>query len=317
MRAASNHLASPHVRRNGRRLASTLAERVEVSGVGLHTGAAVRVVARPATAAEGVYFVRSDRPGGEQRVAASPDSVTCTRLSTTLGDGDASVRTVEHLLAALCGAGVTACRVELDGPELPLLDGSAAPWLAAIHAAGVAPLASAAPPARLRAPCWVHEGDSWVVALPAAAAQLAYGLDFPSHAAIGRQWFSWEPHAGSFADEVAPARTFGLYEQLEALQAQGLIKGGTAESAIVCDRERWLTGPLRFANEPARHKLLDLVGDLALLGGQLPCAHVVAWKASHKLHVRLAQQILAAQQQQQPERAPEAEAWAQLGAAPG
>ena len=104
---------------------------------------------------------------------------------------------------------------------------------------------------------------------------------------------------------------------LAELQAQGLIKGGTAESAIVCDRERWLTGPLRFANEPARHKLLDLVGDLALLGGQLPCAHVVAWKASHKLHVRLAQQILAAQRQQQPERAPEAEPWAQLGAALG
>ena len=117
------------VRAAGRRAVSTLAGHMEVSGIGLHTGASVRVVARPAAASEGVYFVRTDL-GGEHRIAASLDSVTDTRLSTTLGDGGggagaASVRTVEHLLAALCGAGVSACRVEIDGPELPLLDGSA------------------------------------------------------------------------------------------------------------------------------------------------------------------------------------------------
>ena len=117
------------VRAAGRRAVSTLAGHMEVSGTGLHTGASVRVVARPAAASEGVYFVRTDL-GSEHRIAASLDSVTDTRLSTTLGDGGggagaASVRTVEHLLAALCGAGVSACRVEIDGPELPLLDGSA------------------------------------------------------------------------------------------------------------------------------------------------------------------------------------------------
>ena len=151
---------------------------MEVSGIGLHTGASVRVIARPAAASEGVYFVRTDL-GGEPRIAASVASVTDTRLSTTLGDGDgASVRTVEHLLSALCGAGVGACRVEIDGPELPLLDGSAAPWVAAIRGAGVVPLAPAAGgaaplAARLKAPCWVHEGDAWVVALPAEAPRCA------------------------------------------------------------------------------------------------------------------------------------------------
>ena len=175
------------VRAAARRAASTLAGHMEVSGIGLHTGASVRVVARPAAASEGVYFVRTDL-GGEPRIAASLDSVTDTRLSTTLGVGDsagtASVRTVEHLLAALCGAGVSACRVEIDGPELPLLDGSAAPWVAAILAAGVAPLApavgGAAPlAARLKAPCWVHEGDAWVVALPAEAARCASNYPYP------------------------------------------------------------------------------------------------------------------------------------------
>ena len=160
---------------------------MEVSGIGLHTGASVRVVARPAAASEGVYFVRTDL-GGEPRIAASLDSVTDTRLSTTLGvddnPGAASVRTVEHLLAALCGAGVSACRIEIDGPELPLLDGSAAPWVAAILAAGVAPLTPAAGgaaplAARLKAPCWVHEGDAWVVALPAEAARCASILPRP------------------------------------------------------------------------------------------------------------------------------------------
>ena len=159
---------------------------MEVSGIGLHTGARVRVVARPAAASEGIYFVRTDL-GGEPRIAASIASVTDTRLSTTLGDGDgASVRTVEHLLSALCGAGVRACRVEIDGPELPLLDGSAAPWVTAILGAGVAPMApgagGAAPlAARLKAPCWVHEGDAWVVALPAEAPRCASTLTLNPH----------------------------------------------------------------------------------------------------------------------------------------
>ena len=288
-----------------RRLASTLAGPVELAGIGLHTGARVRVRALPAAAADdGIYFVRCDLGGDERRIRASPDSVVCTRLSTTLGaagDGEATVRTVEHLLAALCGAGVGACRVEVDGPELPLLDGSAAPWLAAIREAGLGPLggtsAAARPsssrqqPRRPRAPLHVQDGDAWVVALPAAAAHLTYGIDFPHHPPIGRQWFSWSPQLGGpFADEVAPARTFGLFEQLEALRAQGLIRGGSSDSAIVCDAERWLTGPLRFDDEPARHKLLDLVGDLSLLGA-LPQAHVVAYKASHRLHVEMARKL--------------------------
>ena len=283
-----------------RRRTHTLASSADpVSGVGLHSGRAASVRLRPAAADEGVYFVRTDLGEDAPPISASVESVLGTRLSTTLGTaGGATVATVEHLLAALCGAGVSACRVELDGPEVPLLDGSAAPWVAAVRAAGLARQPRAAPAHRPRRPLWVHEGSAWVVALPAAAPSLTYGIDFAGHAPIGRQWFSWAPDdsdAGDgaldrFARDLAPARTFALAEHLQGLRDEGLIRGGSAESALVCDRERWLNGPLRFDEEPARHKTLDLLGDLALLGA-LPRARIVAYKAGHRMHVALARKL--------------------------
>lgn len=274
-----------------------------ISGVGLHSGLAARVRLRPAPPGAGITFVRTDL-AGEPSVAARHWAVTDTTLSTTLGEGAASVATVEHLMAALCGSNVHDCRVEVDAPELPLLDGSAEPWLRVISEAGVAQgsAGGAAPaaPVRIRAPVRVEEGASWAFALPAASARLTVGIEFERHAPIGRQWASWAADGagssgvGSFAEEVAPARTFALHEQIAALREAGLIRGGTLENALVCDGSRWLNGPLRFANEPARHKLLDLMGDLALLGGGLPATHVVAFRASHRLHVRLAQAIAAA-----------------------
>ncbi len=284
-----------------------------VRGVGLHGGAAVAARLLPARRSDGVYFVRTDLRGPEARVAAEPARVVSTRLSTALRStcGTATVATVEHLLAALLGAGVRACRVELDAPELPLLDGSAAPWLRAIQRAGLVPLdadaeAAGCAGARLRAPVRVADEDSgaWAVAMPASRARLTVGIDFPHHPPIGRQWASWSPEeqggdggdgsglSPSFAEQVAPARTFALEEQIEPLRAAGLIKGGDLDSALVCSRSGWLNGPLRFDNEPSRHKLLDLMGDLALLGdGALPRAHIVAFKAGHSLHVRLAHAI--------------------------
>jgi UDP-3-O-acyl-N-acetylglucosamine deacetylase len=204
--------------------------------------------------------------------------------------------------------GIAACRVETDAPELPLLDGSAAGWVDAITRAGVVhlPTQHDASPwgAVLRKPLYVEEPGSWLVAIPTDTPRLTVGIDFPSHAPIGRQWATWTPADGSivscdrdhcdtandFAVQVAPARTFTTHDQIEGLRAAGLIKGGSLDNALVCNAVHWLNGPLRFTNEPARHKLLDLLGDLALLG-KLPHAHVVAFRASHRLHVRLAQAI--------------------------
>lgn len=292
-----------------RRLYTLASLSSEVGGVGLHSGVASRVKLRPAAASEGIHFVRTDLPQAKQQVRARLSAVASTELCTTLNAEGASVSTVEHLMAALCGMGIAACRVEVDAPELPILDGSAAPWVAAIREVGVtraAAVGGGAPsdaldaaartaPATLSTPVWVEDSGSWAVATPALSPRLTVGLAFPSHPLIGRQWASWAPGdnaVASFADDVAPARTFALAEQLDAMRSRGLIRGGSLENARVCDATRWINeDAARFANEPARHKLLDLIGDLALIGGGLPKAHVVTFKAGHGLHVALAKAI--------------------------
>ncbi|MBD3880179.1 UDP-3-O-acyl-N-acetylglucosamine deacetylase [Phormidium tenue FACHB-886] len=268
----------------------TLTAPIERSGVGLHSGEQTQVKILPAAAGQGRYFVRTDLPGSPV-IPAQYDAVRQTLLSTELAVGTASVRTVEHLLAALAGMGVDNARIEIDGAEVPLLDGSAREWVEAIVAAGLQPQ-SARPQYHLNEPIWVRQADAFVAALPASELRFTYGIDFDV-AAIGNQWFSWSPAQEPFADAVAPARTFGLAHQIEQLQQQGLIKGGSLENALVCDQTGWLNPPLRFSNEPVRHKLLDLVGDLSLLG-TVPLMHVLAYKASHHLHTQLAHRLAQA-----------------------
>jgi UDP-3-O-[3-hydroxymyristoyl] N-acetylglucosamine deacetylase len=191
--------------------------------------------------------------------------------------------------------GVDNARIQLDGPEAPLLDGSAQVWVEAIAQAGVVTQASFRSEWSLSEPIWIREGDAFVAALPAPELRFTYGIDFDLPA-IGNQWHSWapseqgEPAESSFAEAIAPARTFGLAHQIEYLRANGLIKGGSLDNALVCGKEGWLNPPLRFPNEPVRHKLLDLVGDLSLLG-EIPIAHFLAYKASHQLHTQLARSL--------------------------
>ncbi len=300
-----------------------LAMMMEKSGVGLHTGVLTKVKVLPAAVGEGRYFVRVDLPGAPV-IPARVEAVVSTSLSTELGWKDARVRTVEHLLAALVALGVHDARIEIDGPELPLLDGSAAEWVEALCAArtlraGKAKVRSQADMCdrcaaegsrsvrrysacrvhregepnrsitKITEPVWVQRGDAFVCAIPASKTRFTYGIDF-SPPAIGNQWHSWEPVSEDFATEIAPARTFGLADQIQQLRDQGLIKGGTLDNALVCGADGWLNPPLRFANEPVRHKLLDLVGDMSLLL-TIPVAHYLAYKASHQLHVQLAKKI--------------------------
>jgi UDP-3-O-[3-hydroxymyristoyl] N-acetylglucosamine deacetylase len=222
-------------------------------------------------------------------ISATIDAVDQTTLSTELRAGEATVRTVEHLLAALLGVGIDNALIEIDGPELPLLDGSALPWVDAIQRAGVVPQAAARSTVTLQAPFWYQKGDAFVAALPAPELRFSYGIDFAEQA-IGNQWHSWSPQQDSFAAAIAPARTFVLARQIDHLRTLGLIKGGTLENALVCDGDQWVNPPMRFANEPARHKLLDLVGDLSLLGA-VPQVHFLAYKASHHLHTQFAAQL--------------------------
>ncbi|MGF1539485.1 MAG: UDP-3-O-acyl-N-acetylglucosamine deacetylase [Pleurocapsa sp.] len=268
---------------------TTIRQPFELSGVGLHFGVTTKVKVLPAEVGSGRYFVRVDL-ADKPIIPALVDAVSQTTLSTELKVGEAKIRTVEHLLAALVGNGIDDARIEIDGEEVPLLDGSAKIWCEAIASVGTTANTVVSPPLPLTSPVSIAENDAFVAAFPAPETRFTYGIDFPYHA-IGNQWHSWQFSRDTFVTEIAPARTFGFAEQITQLQQAGLIKGGSLENALVCSHDGWLNPPLRFTNEPARHKLLDLVGDFSLLG-QLPQAHIIAYKASHKLHVQLAKQLI-------------------------
>jgi UDP-3-O-[3-hydroxymyristoyl] N-acetylglucosamine deacetylase len=263
----------------------TLSRFIQMEGIGLHTGETVAVTISPAPANSGRYFVRTDLDTSP--IPAQIRSLHQTVLSTELGSDSATVRTVEHLLAALLGLGIDNARIEVNGPEIPLLDGSAREWAEQILQAGWTRQAEQRHCYRVTQPIVVQQGDAFVAALPAEQMRLTYGIEF-SHSAIGQQWLS--VLLEDFLTAIAPARTFALAEEIEKLRQSGLIKGGSLENALVCDAKGWLNPPLRYPNEPVRHKLLDLIGDLSLLG-TLPKAHIWAYKASHALHTRLVQRL--------------------------
>ena len=263
----------------------TIAAPFSLSGIGLHSGEQVSVTVSPAPIDAGRYFVY-----GDAKIAADTSVVSASQLSTELRQNGSSVRTVEHLLSALFGMGVHNACIELDRPELPILDGSALPWVEAIAKVGITTQVDGDRLKSLTEVVTVRKGDSFVTAIPADTLRFTYGIDFPSRA-IGEQWFSWAPAIADFHDEfmreIAPARTFTIADYIDQMRAAGLIKGGSLDNAIVCDGDRWINPPLRFDNEPCRHKLLDLIGDLSLLGF-LPRAHILAFKASHNLHAEFA-----------------------------
>jgi UDP-3-O-[3-hydroxymyristoyl] N-acetylglucosamine deacetylase len=275
----------------------TLAGEIIHKGVGLHSGVNTRVRILPGEPGSDRYFVRVDLPNSPI-ITAKIATVNQTVLSTQLGTDEIYVRTVEHLLASLSAMGVDNARIEIDGPEVPLLDGSAQIWTDSIAAVGLVSqsVGDESAPIVIKEPISVHQGDTFVCAFPAPETRFSYGIDFDVPA-IGNQWYSFslssnlENTENSFVTEIAPARTFGLLHQIEYLQKSGLIKGGSLDNALVCGADGWLNPPLRFANEPVRHKILDLVGDISLLG-KFPVAHFLAYKASHNLHIQLAKKIL-------------------------
>lgn len=261
----------------------TLAAAVERSGVGLHSGVPSRVRLQPSER-PGYWLGWLDQPDGPLW-PLGPAAVHSTTLCTALMLGGRRLATVEHLLAALAGTGVSQAEILVEGPEVPLLDGSALPWVDAIAEAGLAAVEAGVASPRLESPLTVHHGSGFITAVPAAGLRLGAGIEF-GEAAIGRQLYSLELNPARFVAEIAPARTFGLLCQVQQLRAAGLIQGGALDNALVCDGDHWLNPPLRFADEPVRHKILDLLGDLALVG--LPRAQVFAFRGSHGLHTALA-----------------------------
>lgn len=257
-----------------------------VSGVGLHSGAGASVCLLPAPAGTGLVFRR--RLGGQEIPALAAnvyDTSRCTRLKS----GEFEVQTVEHVLSALSGLGIDDAVIEIDGPEVPAADGSAAPFVELVLAAGVYAQLEQVQPLRLTQPVFVSENGCTLAALPSDHFSAAVVLDYPKHSYLGTLAAVFDGASGDYAAQIAPARTFGFLSEIEALRAAGLGLGASYDNAVVLGETQYET-PLRFANELARHKLLDLIGDLALTGRPI-CAQIVAVKPGHTLNVRLAKML--------------------------
>jgi UDP-3-O-[3-hydroxymyristoyl] N-acetylglucosamine deacetylase len=219
---------------------------------------------------------------------AHPDFVVDTSRATVLGSGDYRVSTVEHLLSALSGSGVTNALIAVDGPEIPASDGSALEFITAIDAAGIEDQGIAQRRTIVREPQVFRDGDKVLAVIPAPAFRVRMTIDFPQP--VGSQYVDYDSSAVGYRSAVAPNRTFGFRHEVEALLARGLALGGSLDNAVVFDVDGPLA-PLRSADEPARHKVLDLIGDFALLGAYPQC-EVIAIKSGHKLHFEAVQALV-------------------------
>ena len=271
----------------------TLKSTIRTTGVGLHTGARVDLTLRPAAADSGIVFHRTDLPAAVG-IAAKAQNVGDTRLSSTLARDGASISTVEHLMSALAGLGVDNLHVDVAGPEVPIMDGSAGPFVFLLQSAGIVEQQAPKRYLRVRAPVEIRDGDKWARFEPFFGFKLDFTIDFP-HPVFGTEnrhvVVDFAEH--SYVKEVARARTFGFMQDVEAMRAAGLGLGGSLQNAIVLDEVRVLNSEgLRYDNEFVRHKVLDAIGDLYLLGHPL-IGQYTAHKSGHALNNALARALLA------------------------
>jgi UDP-3-O-[3-hydroxymyristoyl] N-acetylglucosamine deacetylase / 3-hydroxyacyl-[acyl-carrier-protein] dehydratase len=262
----------------------TIANAASVDGVGLHLGVNCRLTFRPAPSGQGIVFRRMDLSGAPT-IPANVDTARLTERRTQIGDDPVSVHTVEHVLAAVGALGLDDLTIDLDGPEPPIADGSAAAFVEALRGAGIAPQAGIVQYWELREPVRVVDGDSVYEAHPAPGLELDVTIEF-SDPLIGRQQWRSAVDEGVFVSELARARTFGFTREVEPLRALGLIRGATTQNTVVLDNGVVVENTLRWPDEFVRHKALDCVGDLALAGARVR-ARVVAVKPSHRGTVRL------------------------------
>ena len=271
---------------------------VSITGIGLHSGIYTTVELHPVRAGSGITFVRADLHG--LRIPALQASTTALDYATTVGKDDVQVGTVEHLLAAVMACGITDIDIRIDGPEVPIIDGSALPFLHLIDAAGVRDLGDEIPVLRIREPFEITQGDKSIRIVPSNRLIIKYRIDF-DHPIIGRQSMQFDFGHDSFLKKIAPARTFGFMRDVEKMRAAGLARGGSVENAVVLDDRGVINGPLRFKDEFVRHKILDLVGDLALIGRPI-VGEITAHRAGHALHSMFVEKLLRATEHEREER---------------
>lgn len=265
----------------------TIAGPVTFSGIGLHSGAPVRLRLLPAPAGAGILFRRTDLDNFE--IPAIGRNVAKVSYATSLMRHGVLISTTEHLLSALIGYGVDNVIVELDNLELPILDGSALPYIEAFQSVGLQVQRRRREYIRIRKTVEVHDNSKFIGVYPGEGYSVSYAIDFP--APIGKQAFQLDLNTGAYASELAAARTFGFREDEAMLRNMGLIRGASEQNAIILTHQGVQNGPLRFANEFVRHKVLDLIGDLALAGRRIQ-GHVVAERAGHAMHTALVSRLM-------------------------
>ncbi|MCM2324751.1 MAG: UDP-3-O-acyl-N-acetylglucosamine deacetylase [Oligoflexia bacterium] len=265
-------------------LQRTLKDSITLTGVGLHSGKAVQLTLKPGRPGQGISFVRTDLPN-LLPMAGHYRNITNTQLATTLGRGQGSISTVEHLMSALQGAGIDNASVEVDGPEIPIMDGSAQPFFDAIRTVGVESQRQSRPYLALRRKVEVQVGDKWAMVEPSSKFEVHGSIDW-AHPSIGYQEFHYIEGHTSFS-EISRARTFGFLRDVEALKRMGLARGGSLDNAVVLDESGVLNPEgLRYANEFARHKVLDALGDFKLSGVAIR-GYFRLHRAGHDLHSQL------------------------------
>ncbi|SPQ00531.1 UDP-3-O-(3-hydroxymyristoyl) N-acetylglucosamine deacetylase [Candidatus Sulfobium mesophilum] len=267
----------------------TIKNEVSFEGIGLHTGRHAKVTLRPAARDTGITFIRSDK---NTVIKAHVGAVIDTAFATTIGHDGVKIRTVEHIMAALAGLGIDNIFVDVEGPEIPILDGSSTELISIILKAGIAKQGKKRPYIRIKRPVVFDDGNSKVAALPYEGRRFTYSIFF-NHYGFGEQRLSIEINEETFAREIAPARTFGFLKDIEYLRTNGLAKGGSLENAIILGEKGVLNSSgLRFKDEFVRHKVLDSVGDLAILGFPI-YGHIVANRSGHSANIKFLKKLLA------------------------
>lgn len=270
---------------------STLNKPLTISGIGLHTGRQITMILRPAEPDSGIIFHCSD---GERRVSipAVSANVVDTRLATVIGKDGMSVSTIEHLMAALSACGIDNLHIDIDGPEVPVMDGSAAPFVALLQETGNRVQEKRRKYLAIRKPITLVDGEKRVSIIPSRFFRITFDIAF-DHPCIGLQHRAIKVNTESFRKEIAPARTFGFLHEVEYLKANGLALGGSLDNAVVIGEEGILNPDgVRFEDECVRHKILDAVGDFSLLGHRV-LGHVKAYKAGHDINHQMVEKILA------------------------
>ncbi len=268
----------------------TLKDQVECTGIGLHSGERVHLNIRPAPSDTGIKFVRTDLDG-HPMVEARFDNVYSTTLATTIGCNGCRVATIEHLMAAFFGLGIDNAVVELDGPEVPIMDGSTAPFIFLIKSAGIREQKSPKQFIVIKKPFKVDDGNRSVHIYPSKELKITYTIDF-AHPLLRNQKYELRFSGRDFVREISRARTFGFLKDVQTLKENGLAKGGSLDNAVVIDDFRIINEDgLRFENEFVRHKILDFIGDLSIIGSPV-IGHFVVEKSGHFLNQQMLKNLM-------------------------